>query len=176
MKVLSSIKYIIFFTSSVWIIHLISLVIPLQQYGLIPRTTDGLIGIITAPFLHGNLAHLIANTIGLLTLGIIFSIIEHEETFETIIFIILVEGILTWCFARSAIHIGASGIIFGFLGYLIFLGYFFKKITYIFTSLFVLFAYGSMIFGIIPGTPGISWEGHLFGFMGGAIAAKFKKP
>ncbi|MCK5231884.1 MAG: rhomboid family intramembrane serine protease, partial [Desulfobulbaceae bacterium] len=81
---------------------------------------------------------------------------------------------LTWLFAGGGTHIGASGIIFGLYGYLLLIGLFQKKIKYIIISIFILFSYGGMIFGVLPGQPYISWEAHLFGFIAGGIAAKFQ--
>ena len=162
------------FIAIIWAIFLLGHFLPLNNFGLIPRTSKGLIGIISAPFLHGSLFHIISNTIGLLIFGIVFIFIEGKKMISVLLEIILVQGILTWIFARTAIHIGASGIIFGLYAYLIFLGYFTKKIKYIVVSLLIIIFYGGMIFGILPGIPGISWEGHLFGFIAGILEAKFR--
>jgi membrane associated rhomboid family serine protease len=89
----------------------------------------------------------------------------------------IVSGLGVWLFAPpNSIHIGASGVIFGYLGYLLFRGYFQRSPGAIFLSLFVAFVYGSMIWGVLPNQNGISWQGHLFGFIGGAIAARLLSP
>jgi membrane associated rhomboid family serine protease len=84
----------------------------------------------------------------------------------------LVGGLGTWLFGAPALHIGASGVIFGYLGFLLLRGYFERKFASILFSVFVGILYGSLIWGVLPGQPGISWEGHLFGFLGGVLAAK----
>lgn len=168
------IKSLLIFICIIWLVHFISFIFPLQQYGLVPRNLQGCVGIITAPFLHGGFLHLTANTIGLLIFGIIFSILENKRTFVILVKIALIQGILTWLFAGGGTHIGASGIIFGLYGYLLLIGLFQKKIKYIIISIFILFSYGGMIFGVLPGQPYISWEAHLFGFIAGGIAAKFQ--
>ena len=168
------IKSLLIFICIIWSVHFISFIFPLRQYGLVPRDLQGCVGIITAPFLHGGFSHLIVNTIGLLTFGILFSILENRRTFVILVEIALIQGILTWLFAGGGNHIGASGIIFGLYGYLLLVGLFRKKIKYVIISIFILFSYGGMIFGILPGQPHISWEAHLFGFIAGGIAAKFQ--
>jgi membrane associated rhomboid family serine protease len=169
------IKSLLVFIAIIWSIHFISFIFPLQRYGLVPRDLQGLFGIITAPFLHGSFSHLTVNTISLLIFGIIFSILEKQRTFVILIQIAIIQGILTWLFAGDGNHIGASGIIFGLYGYLMLAGLFQKKIKNIVISIFILFSYGGMIFGILPGQPHISWESHLFGFIAGGIVAKFTK-
>ncbi|MCF6237198.1 MAG: rhomboid family intramembrane serine protease [Candidatus Marinimicrobia bacterium] len=168
------IKSLFIFIVIIWSVHFISFVFPLQQYGLVPRDLQGGLGIITAPFLHGSFSHLALNTVGLLIFGIIFSLLENKRTFVILIKIALIQGILTWLFAGGGTHIGASGIIFGLYGYLMLVGFFQKKFKYIVISIFILFSYGGMIFGVLPGQPFVSWEGHLFGFIAGGIAAKFQ--
>ena len=139
-----------------------------------PRTELGLIGIFATPFLHANYTHLFANSVGLLSFGIVFAIIEGQHTSSVIGFIVVVGGLLTWVFGRSAMHIGASGVVFGLFGYLTFLGFFHKRFAYILISVATLVLFGTMIFGVLPLQRGISFESHLFGFLAGALAAKLK--
>ncbi len=91
--------------------------------------------------------------------------------FAKIIWMALVGGSLTWLMGRSAIHIGASGVIFSLFSYLLLAGWFSRKIKYIVVSIALIFFYSGMIFGVLPSTPGVSWEGHLFGFIAGIIVA-----
>lgn len=171
----ATLKPVITMILLLWIIHLISHIIPLQNYGIKPRDLHGLIGIVTAPFLHADLYHLINNSIGLLIFGLIFRFLEGKQSLLIILSIIFIQGTLTWIMARNGNHIGASGVIFGLYGYLLFAGFFHHQFKYILASIFILFFYGGMIFGVLPSTPGISWEGHLFGFIAGVLEAKFKK-
>jgi membrane associated rhomboid family serine protease len=170
-------KLLLIFIAVLWGVHIFSIIfmpLDIQQYGLQPRRLSGLTGIATAPFLHANFSHLIANTVGLLTFGIIFTTLKGKHTFLLMVEIAVLQGVLLWLFGRSANHIGASGLIFGLFGYLLLAGFFQRKIHYILVSLFVLFSYGGMIFSVLPMHSCISWEGHLFGFIVGGVEAKLK--
>jgi membrane associated rhomboid family serine protease len=145
----------------------------LDIYGIIPRNPIGLRGILFAPFLHGNFAHLIGNTIPFVFLGWLIMLRETRDFLWVSLITALVSGTGTWLFGSPGFHIGASGVIFGYLGYLISRGYFERKPLTVAMSLFVGVTYGSMIWGVFPTRMGISWEGHLFGFIGGIVAARF---
>ncbi len=165
--------HISYFVAIIWICFFVSMVLPIKEFGLIPRTSIGLIGIITSPFLHGNLAHIISNTIALITFAPILALISDKEgVLEKLVILTIVTGVLTWLFARTANHIGASGLIFALYGYLISLGLFKKKFLQIALSLFMIISYGYMFFGILPIRPGVSWDGHLFGLIAGILVAK----
>lgn len=144
----------------------------LDQYGIVPRNPIGLRGILFAPFLHGGLGHLIGNTIPFLILGWLVMLRETTDFFVVSIISALVSGLGTWMFGAPGIHLGASGVIFGYLGYLLARGYFERSGFAIAMSLFVGAVYGSLIWGVLPFQQGISWEGHLFGFIGGIVSAK----
>lgn len=155
-----------------WIVHLITAVFTdLRQYGIIPRETVGIAGIFTAPFLHGDIYHLIANTTSLFIFGCILALIEPALFFSILVNIMIIGGFATWLFAREANHIGASGVIFGVFGYIVAVGFFRKKLLFILVSIIVIFIYGGMIFQVLPGDPGVSWESHLFGFLAGVFTA-----
>ncbi|NJP08201.1 MAG: rhomboid family intramembrane serine protease [Leptolyngbyaceae cyanobacterium RU_5_1] len=144
----------------------------LDQYGIIPRNLIGLRGILFAPFLHSGLGHLIGNTLPFITLGWIIMLRETSDFFVVSIISALVSGLGTWLFGAPGVHIGASGVIFGYLGYLLLRGYFERSAIAIAVSLFVGVLYGSLIGGLLPFQNGISWEGHLFGFLGGIVSAR----
>jgi membrane associated rhomboid family serine protease len=144
----------------------------LNQFGIFPRQISGLRGIVFAPFLHGGFAHLIANTIPFVTLGWLVMLRRTIDFFWVTAIAMFVGGLGTWLFGAPGCHIGASGVIFGYLGYLISRGYFERKILSVIFSLIVLVLYGGLLWGILPTRIGISWEGHLFGFLGGVVAAK----
>ncbi len=167
-----SIKAIIVFLVIIWGSYFLSFLFPLQQFGLIPRSISGLPGIVFAPFLHGSLSHLIGNSISFTIFALVLALLEGNKMFSKMVLMLLIGGALTWLMGRSAIHIGASGLIFSLFAYLLFAGWFSKKIKYIVVSIGLIFFYSGMIFGVLPSTPGISWEGHLFGFIAGVIVAK----
>jgi membrane associated rhomboid family serine protease len=168
-----SIKAIFTFLTIIWICYFLSLILPLNQWGLVPRTMPGLLGIVLSPFLHGSLLHLISNSISFAVFASVLALLEGSKMFRKMILMVLIGGSLTWLLGRSAIHIGASGLIFSLFGYMLLAGWFSKKIKYIAVSFFLIFFYSGMIFGILPGLPGISWEGHLFGFIAGIMVARF---
>jgi membrane associated rhomboid family serine protease len=157
-----------------WGVFVIDLILPvsLTQFGIRPRRLDGLWGLIFSPFLHANLRHIMANTGAvfiLLTLSLSFSRIY---TVEAVILIAGVGGGLVWLFGRSGtVHVGASGIIFGLIGFLLFAGVFLRDLKSLLVSVVVLFLYGGVILiGFVP-MPGVSWTGHVFGFLSGVLAA-----
>jgi membrane associated rhomboid family serine protease len=167
------------FVALIWVVEILDNLLfyrilrgSLDQFGIVPRRFLGLRGILFAPFLHGGYYHVAANTVPFLVLGWLVMLRNTKDFWVVSVVSALVSGLGTWLFGRSAYHIGASGMIFGYFGYLLFRGYFERSITAIAISLLVIFAYGSMIYGILPSSHWISWEGHLFGFIGGAIAAK----
>jgi membrane associated rhomboid family serine protease len=144
----------------------------LDTLGILPRQPIGLRGIVFAPFLHGNFAHLMANTIPFLVLGWLI-MADSVANFVTVSIICMLGGGLgTWLFGATALHIGASGIIFGYLGFLLARYYFNRRMSSGIIALFVGLTYGSVLWGVFPSLPGISWEGHLFGFLSGILAAK----
>ena len=144
----------------------------LDSFGIIPHNPVGLRGLLFAPFLHGGFGHLIANTVPFLTLGWLTMIQETSDFYIVSIVTMLVGGLGVWVFAApGSVHIGASILIFGYLGFLLLRGYFQKNLPSILLSVIVFFLYGGFVWGVLPSQPGISWQGHLFGFLGGVIAA-----
>ena len=145
----------------------------LDQYGIQPRTLSGLSGILFAPFLHGNFEHLMANIVPLVTLGWFVMLREISDFFGVTIIVMLIGGLGTWLVGVSgSTHIGASGLVFGYLGFLLLRSYFERSFTAIAFSIAAFTLYGGIIIGVLPNQPGISWEGHLFGFVGGVLAAR----
>jgi len=143
----------------------------LTRLGILPRTTIGLRGILFAPFLHSGVGHLFGNTIGLLLLGGLVLLREEADFWSVTGIGALAGGMGLWLFGRPAIHVGASGIIFCYFGYLISTGYFERRFGSMLLSTAAVFLWGGLIFGILPGQPGVSWEGHLFGLLAGVLAA-----
>jgi membrane associated rhomboid family serine protease len=163
------------FVAFMWLIELVDILVfrqALNIYGILPRQIIGLRGIVFAPFLHGGLGHLIANSLPFLILGWFVMLQETSDFFVVTGITMLVSGIGVWLFGSPGLHIGASGVIFGYLGFLLLRGYFKRNIPSILLSLIVGVLYGSTIWGVLPLQQGISWEGHLFGFIGGVVAAR----
>lgn len=149
----------------------------LDQFGIRPRTPEGLRGIALAPFLHGNLHHVIANAGSMLVLGSLLLARGPRIFWLATVFSVLISGLGIWAVgATHSLHIGASGLIFGWLGTLLAAGWYERRFTSMLVSLLCLVAFGGMIWGVLPGTPGISWEAHMFGFIGGVLAARLLKP
>jgi membrane associated rhomboid family serine protease len=165
-------KYILQLIALLYVIYFIGIFVPITKFGIVPRTTNGLIGIFTAPFLHGGMQHLLSNTIPLTTLLIVLNTIYPSKTVLVIVFISIASGILVWIFGRNANHIGASALIYGLVTFLIAYGILEKKYISIFVSIAVGAVYGGLIWGIFPSLKSyISWEGHLFGAIAGIIIA-----
>lgn len=145
----------------------------LNNFGIHPRTLWGLTGIFLCPFLHGGLPHLIANTVPFLTLGWFVMLRRTSDFWVVTATSMIIGGLGVWLVGGSnTVHIGASGLVFGYLGFLLLRGYFERSLSSIFLSLLILFLYGGLIWGVLPLQRGVSWEAHLFGFIGGVIAAR----
>jgi membrane associated rhomboid family serine protease len=145
----------------------------LLNLGIIPRTTVGLRGILFAPFLHASFAHLLANTVPFIVLGWLVMLRDKRHFGRVTIAAALGSGLLSWLLgAPGSVHIGASGVIFGYLGFLMLSGWYQRSIGSVLLSLGVTAAWGSMVLGVLPSMPGVSWQGHLGGFIGGVLAAR----
>jgi membrane associated rhomboid family serine protease len=156
-----------------WAVEIIDLIpgVDLDRWGIQPRAWRGLIGIPLAPFLHAGLPHLIANTLPFFVLGAIIVLGDATRFVEVTVTIALVSGLGTWLFgAPGTIHIGASGLVFGYLTYLVARGFFAGKPMWILGGVIVALFYGGLLWGLLP-RPGISFTGHLFGALGGLLAA-----
>jgi len=159
-----------------WALFFVSYLLPLTDLGLRPRSLTGLIGIVSMPFLHQDLAHITSNTMPLIIL-LFFVAGIRAPTSTVAVGVILIGGILLWIFGRSANHIGASLLVFGLTTYLIANGYFQRKFHLIIVSIIVGVLYGgNILFGILPGSQGSSWDGHLAGAIAGIITARLLQP
>jgi membrane associated rhomboid family serine protease len=172
-KLFFSILYPSLFLLILWGIRLFEYEeqIDLAWYGLYPRTIHGLLGVITSPLLHADSSHLLANSTPLLILGAVILYFYRSIAFQIFFWVYLMTGLWVWVAARDAYHIGASGIIYGFVTFLFFSGVFRKDSRLQALSLFVVFLYGSTIWGILPIKSGISWESHLLGALAGLVTA-----
>lgn len=141
------------------------------RFGLIPRQLSGLDGVVGMPFLHGSFQHLMANTPPLLLLGTLLAATVTRALVAMNLVVVGLGGTLVWLLGSSAIHIGASGLVFGWFGFLITRGLVDRSPVTLGVSVLVGLLYGSIIWGVLPGQPGVSWEAHLFGTIAGVAAA-----
>jgi membrane associated rhomboid family serine protease len=161
------------FIAAIWSVFALSFVFPsLDQYGVVPRTVGGLVGIVAAPFLHANLGHIVSNTVPLFILLVLLAG-SKAQSWAIVVEIVLLGGFLLWLFGRSADHIGASGLIFGLIAFLLVSGFLEKRFIPLLVSLAVGFLYGwTLLWGVTPRLgSSISWDGHLWSAVAGAIVA-----
>ncbi|RIK35919.1 MAG: rhomboid family intramembrane serine protease, partial [Chloroflexi bacterium] len=145
---------------------------PLDQYGIRPRTLIGLRNILFAPWLHVGFGHLIANSIPFWVLGWLVSLSGLRQFWRVTISAMLVSGVAIWLLGPPrTLHLGLSGIIFGYLGYLLLRGFMERSSLAVLLAALALLFYGGMLWSLVTWQPGVSWLGHLFGFLGGALAA-----
>ena len=142
---------------------------------LLPRNVDGLPGILGAPLVHGSLAHLLANSIPLIVLGGLVVVRGGAYYLTTTLAIVVLGGLGLWLIGRDAAHIGASGLIFGYFGFLITRGWYERRLGSIAVAVAVVAVYGGMIAGVLPRGDGVSWEGHLCGLLAGALWARSRR-
>ena len=162
------------FLAVLWGIHFLNFLsgMRLIGFGIHPLNVDGLVGIIAAPFLHADFPHLMANSSIALIVVFLIALSGRRVFWMSTIVIAVVAGIGTWLFGiPNTVHIGASGLIFGWLVFLIVRGFFTHQLLQIVLGIIVFFTYGSVLWGVLPTTPGVSWQGHLFGALGGLVAA-----
>jgi membrane associated rhomboid family serine protease len=144
----------------------------LDQYGIIARDPQGLVGIITAPFLHLGFGHLISNTLPLVTLGLIIAVSGARRLFAVTAMVVVIGGFGTWLISPpNTITIGASGLVFGYAAYLITRGLFNRRLGQVLIGIVVVVVWGSALLGGLLPQDGISWQGHLFGGIAGILAA-----
>ena len=144
----------------------------LDQYGIISREPRGLVGILTAPFLHLGFGHLISNTLPLVTLGALIAVSGASRLFSVTAIVVVIGGLGTWLVSPpNTITIGASGLVFGYAAYLIVRGVFNRRIGQVLVGVLVVIVWGSALLGGLLPQDGISWQGHLFGGLAGVLAA-----
>lgn len=145
----------------------------LDQYGIEPRDADGLAGIVAAPFLHAGFGHLVSNTVPFLILGFVIAFKGAMRVVAVTAVVALVSGLGTWLVAPAdTLHLGASGVVFGYATYLLSRGFFDRDVVELAIGLAVGVIWGSVLLGGLLPEEGISWQGHLFGAIGGVAAAR----
>ena len=171
----SGLTLVAFAAALMWLFEIVDQVTGehLDRFGIEPRDVDGLAGILAAPFLHGGFDHLIGNTIPFLVLGAAIALAGAARVVVVTAIVVVVGGLGTWLVAPSGtIHIGASGIVFGYAAYLAVRGLYSRRLAEIAVGVLVLGVWGATLLqGLVPQT-GVSWQGHLFGAIGGIVAAR----
>lgn len=158
----------------IWVIYFLNLLLPVnfENYGISPRLNRGILNFIFWAFLHLNFKHLLANSLPLLVLTFLSLSFYKRLTFLALPFSAIIGGVGIWFFGRpGTMHIGASGMIFGLIGFLLFMGIFRRDPKAILVSIIVFLLYGGTILTLFQYSQGISWTGHFFGFAGGVLAA-----
>ncbi len=158
---------------AIWVVYWMEVRFGLNfnQWGVFPRKVTGLKGVIFSPFIHSSVGHLYNNTIPLAVLTFFLFLFYEKAAFRVLVFGVLASGFMTWLIGRPSYHIGASGLIYVLASFIFFKGIIAKHFRWVALSLIVVFIYGSMIWYIFPVKEGISWEGHLSGFVTGFFLA-----
>lgn len=168
------------FVALLWVLELVDTLLlnRLDRLGVQPGSSDGLMGVLFAPLLHLGFGHLASNTVPLLVLGFLVALNGLSRWAAVTITIWVVSGVGTWVIGGwGSVHIGASGLLFGYLVYLVVRGVVSRRPWQIVVGVLVFLVYGSILWGVLPTAVGISWQMHLFGAIGGGIAAWwFDKP
>ncbi|MDX2301339.1 MAG: rhomboid family intramembrane serine protease [Microscillaceae bacterium] len=165
------------FVSLMWIIWVFAFLLDLHLgvLGLYPRRLSGIWGIFSSPLIHGSLEHIISNTLAMIILPTLVFLNYPKSAVPLSIWLWLGSGFWTWCFAREAYHIGASGLVYGYASFVFFAGIFQKDRRQMALSFLIIFLYSGLLFGLIPDTGHISWESHLSGAIAGTGFAYFSR-
>ena len=191
---LGAILLLLVFVAAIWVVFLVNGLLfdgDLNRYGLspmalpyrwlsefepsVPYLAGSFRGILLSPMLHGSFSHLLSNTLPLLVLGGFVALRGTKTLVGVSLFVVVLGGLLVWLVGRPAIHIGASGLVFGYFGYLLAQGWYERSTLSIVVAFAVLLLYGGIIFGALPQSGFISWEGHLFGLIAGVLAARMSR-
>jgi membrane associated rhomboid family serine protease len=158
---------IVFFLLAICVVFVADRLLPLEQLGLVPRSLRGISGIVAMPFLHANLSHLLSNIVPLTVLLILLTGSQAHSA-RVVILTTLASGVLLWAFGRTALHIGASGLVFGLCAFLIAAGALERRPSSLAVATLVGLLYGStLLSGVLPSQQGVSWDGHALGAIGG---------
>ena len=176
-KLIKTIKYPLVFLLIMWSIKFIEIFYNTSyvDFGVLPRSFEGLKGILFSPIIHKDFNHLINNSMPIIVLGSSLIYFYPEIKFKLISWLYFTSGILLWGIGRESFHIGASGFIYALAGFIFFSGLMKKNKRLSALSLVVVFIYGSMFWGLLPTHENVSWEGHLSGLITGLIIAFFFK-
>ncbi len=169
-------KILLALVALMWAVEVVDVIADhqLDRYGIEAREAEGLDGIVTAPFLHVGFGHLLSNTIPFVVMGLVIAVEGARRLVGVFAIVALVSGFSTWLVApEGTIHVGASGVVFGFSTYLIARGWFNRRPGQVAIGLVVVVLWGGVLLAGLQPREGISWQGHLFGAIGGVVAARF---
>jgi membrane associated rhomboid family serine protease len=170
-----AVKILLALVAVMWAVEVVDVIADhqLDQYGVEAREPEGLDGIVTAPFLHVGFAHLLGNTIPFVILGFLIAVEGARRLLAVFAIVAVVSGLGTWLVApEGSIHVGASGVVFGFATYLIARGWFNRRVGQIAIGVVIAVLWGGVLVAGLQPREGISWQGHLFGAIGGVVAAR----
>lgn len=167
-------QFLLWMVVIIWLVGLANWLLDYQlnRFGILPRDFRSLYGVLTTPFLHGSFNHLLNNSLAFVTLGWLASLYNENGNnllLKLTFFVAFWGGLLTWLLARPHFHVGLSGVIFGYWGFVVVNGYFEKSLKAVFISLLAVIFYGGMVFGVLPVSSGVSFESHLFGALSGIV-------
>jgi len=160
-----------------WAVELANLLMDHQlcRYGILPRTTWGLLGVPLCPLLHGSVTHLVLNTVPFAVLGGLVALRGKIIFVEVSASITVLGGLGVWLLGRPSYHVGASGLVFGYFGYLVARGWYERSLGSMIVASVTFFLYGGLLWGVLPTVPYVSWEAHLCGLIAGILAARARK-
>jgi membrane associated rhomboid family serine protease len=166
-------------TAVLWVVQLVNAQdhYRLDRFGLRPRRLDGLVGIIAEPFLHASWSHLLSNTLPFVGIGWVLMLSGLRVWCFVTAFVVLVGGLATWLVAPAGVIVGASGLVFGWLGYLVARAWFSRRLRWIVSAVMVLLFFGTLLDGLLPDLdPRTSWPAHLCGFLAGVLVGWLLHP
>ena len=177
-KVISKVIVPIYMVLALWVVHILKLSfnLNLNGYGVIARDWSGAKGILTSPFVHGSIHHLMSNSVPLFFLTTMIIVFYRKVAYQSILLIYVLTGVAVWLFSRPYVsHVGASGVVYGLVSFVFWSGLFRRNIKSIMLALVVTLLYSGYFLGVLPTQKGISWESHLYGaFVGILVAYWFK--
>ncbi|SNS24603.1 rhomboid family intramembrane serine protease [Antarctobacter heliothermus] len=168
-------RWLAIFVAVIWGVEAVNLLLGYTLngwFGLRPRAVGGLDGILFMPILHGSVAHAAANTVPLMLLGGLLAVTARKVALPATVIIVGLGGLGVWLFGQPGNHVGASGLIFGWFAFLVARGLVEKRLVPLIVAAGVVVVYGTMIWGVLPGQPGVSWESHFLGAVAGVAAAR----
>ncbi len=167
-------RLVVLMVAVLWVVEIVDVLAfddTLENQGIHPRELGGLDGVLWAPFLHDDWAHLAANTFPFMIMAALILLRGIPRWVRITVVVVIAGGLATWLMGRSGNHVGASGVVFGYLGYLLAAGFFERSLRAVALGILVAVLYGGLLFGVLPTNPGVSFEGHLFGLLAGIGAA-----
>jgi len=171
----TGLRFAALYVVAIWLVYIINLILfdeNLLYFGIQPLDPDSLPCILTSPLLHGSLEHIVSNTVPGAVFAFLVGYSGKRVFWEVTAFVVFIGGIGTWLFGGVGTnHIGASGLVYGWLAYLLVRGFFNRSGSQISLGIILGFLYSGLVWGMLPGTPGVSWQAHLFGAVGGVVAA-----